>query len=106
MYTQHSKIMPMFSIKLVWTDVAYKKETVTLPGHLVSPRGICVLWGSQLFLLELLLSALSLSIFKLYNSTSSMFMVGLLVVLRINVDLAIFQPYLDLKGGENQSLKI
>ena len=45
-------------------------------------------------------------IFKLYNSTSSMFMVGLLVVLRINVDLAIFQPYLDLKGGENQSLKI
>ena len=29
-----------------------------------------------------------------------------LVVLRINVDLAIFQPYLDLEAGDNQSLKI
>ena len=29
-----------------------------------------------------------------------------LVVLRINVDLAIFQPYLDLEVGDNQSLKI
>ena len=29
-----------------------------------------------------------------------------LVVLRINVDLAIFQPYLDLESGDNQSLKI
>ena len=28
------------------------------------------------------------------------------VVLRINVDLAIFQPYLDLEAGDNQSLKI
>ena len=28
-----------------------------------------------------------------------------LVVLRINVDLAIFQPYLDLEAGDNQSLK-
>ena len=33
-------------------------------------------------------------------------MVGSLVVLRINVDLAIFQPYLDLEAGDNQSLKI
>ena len=32
--------------------------------------------------------------------------VGWLVVLRINVDLAIFQPYLDLETGDNQSLKI
>ena len=31
--------------------------------------------------------------------------VGWLVVL-INVDLAIFQPYLDLEAGDNQSLKI
>ena len=31
---------------------------------------------------------------------------GWLVVLKINVDLAIFQPYLDLEAGENQSLKI
>ena len=30
----------------------------------------------------------------------------LLAVLRINVDLAIFQPYLDLEAGDNQSLKI
>ena len=29
-----------------------------------------------------------------------------LVVLRINVDLAIFQPYLDMEAGDNQSLKI
>ena len=29
-----------------------------------------------------------------------------LVVLMINVDLAIFQPYLDLEAGDNQSLKI
>ena len=28
------------------------------------------------------------------------------VALRINVDLAIFQPYLDLEAGDNQSLKI
>ena len=32
--------------------------------------------------------------------------VGWLVVVRINVDLAIFQPYLDLEAGDNQSLKI
>ena len=32
--------------------------------------------------------------------------VGWLVVLKINVDLAIFQPYLDLEAGEKQSLKI
>ena len=31
---------------------------------------------------------------------------GWLVVFRINVDLAIFQPYLDLEAGDNQSLKI
>ena len=34
------------------------------------------------------------------------FLVGWLVVLRIKVDLAIFQPYLDLEAGDNQSLKI
>ena len=33
-------------------------------------------------------------------------MLGWLVVLRITVDLAIFQPYLDLEAGDNQSLKI
>ena len=33
-------------------------------------------------------------------------LVGWLVVLRINVDLAIFQPYLDLEAGDYQSLKI
>ena len=32
--------------------------------------------------------------------------VGWLVVLKVNVDLAIFQPYLDLEAGDNQSLKI
>ena len=33
-------------------------------------------------------------------------MVGWLIVLRINVDLTIFQPYLDLEAGDYQSLKI
>ena len=33
-------------------------------------------------------------------------LVGWLVVFRINVDLAIFQPYLDLEAGDNQSRKI
>ena len=33
-------------------------------------------------------------------------LVGWLVGLRINVDLTIFQPYLDLEEGDNQSLKI
>ena len=33
-------------------------------------------------------------------------MVGWLVVLRINIDLVIIQPYLDLEAGDNQSLKI
>ena len=32
-------------------------------------------------------------------------LVGWLVVLRINVDLAIFQPYLGLEAGDNKSLK-
>ena len=32
-------------------------------------------------------------------------MVGLLVVLRIYVALAVFQPYRDLEAGDNQSLK-
>ena len=32
--------------------------------------------------------------------------IGWLVVLRINVYLTIFQPYLDLEAGDNQSLKI
>ena len=32
--------------------------------------------------------------------------IGWSVVLRINVDLAIFQPYLDLEAGDNKSLKI
>ena len=33
-------------------------------------------------------------------------LVGWLVVMRIKVDLAIFQTYLDLEAGDNQSLKI
>ena len=33
-------------------------------------------------------------------------MVGWLVVSRIYVDLAVFQPYLDLEAGDNQSLKL
>ena len=41
-----------------------------------------------------------------YNFVQIIFKVGWLVVLRINVDLAIFQPYLDLEAGDNQSLKI
>ena len=41
-----------------------------------------------------------------YGATRVDLIVGWLVVLRINVDLAIFQPYLDLEAGDNQSLKI
>ena len=33
-------------------------------------------------------------------------LIGWLVDFRINVDLAIFQPYLDLEAEDNQSLKI
>ena len=40
------------------------------------------------------------------GSALYMRLVGWLVVLGINVDLAIFQPYLDLEAGDNQSLKI
>ena len=42
----------------------------------------------------------------IYSFTIYYWSVGWLVVLRINVDLAIFQPYLDLEAGDNQSLKI
>ena len=38
--------------------------------------------------------------------SSHVSLVGWLVVFRTNVDLAIFQPYLDLEAGDNQSLKI
>ena len=41
-----------------------------------------------------------------FRSRQVDWLVGWLVVLRINVDLAIFQPYLDLEAGDNQSLKI
>ena len=41
-----------------------------------------------------------------HRQTYSPSLVGWLVVLWINVDLAIFQPYLDLEAGDNQSLKI
>ena len=41
-----------------------------------------------------------------FRSRQVGWLVGWLVVLRINVDLAIFQPYLDLEAGDNQSLKI
>ena len=40
------------------------------------------------------------------EASYQLYVVGWLVVLRINVDLAIFQPYLDLEAGDNQSLKI
>ena len=39
-----------------------------------------------------------------YQALSRWFGFGLVVL--INVDLAIFQPYLDLEAGDNQSLKI
>ena len=38
--------------------------------------------------------------------TYSKRLVGWLFGLRINVDLAIVQPYIDLEAGDNQSLKI
>ena len=45
------------------------------------------------------------SLWKLHGNLSTTY-VGWLIVLRIKVDLAIFQPYLDLEAGDNQSLKI
>ena len=42
---------------------------------------------------------------KLSNSGSSETRIGRLVVLRIYVALAVFQPYRDLEAGDNQSLK-
>ena len=39
------------------------------------------------------------------SQLTCMEMVGWLVVLRIYIALAIFQPYRDLKAGDNQSLK-
>ena len=47
-----------------------------------------------------------LSSTKPFHSHRPFEWLGWLVVLRINVDLAIFQPYLDLEAGDNQSLKI
>ena len=41
-----------------------------------------------------------------YHLTFSPWVVGWLVVLMINVNLAIFQPYLNLEAGDNQWLKI
>ena len=46
-------------------------------------------------------------LYDTYTCMTQVFgLVGWLVVLRINVDLAIFQPHLDLEAGDNQSLKI
>ena len=42
----------------------------------------------------------------LHKMPVSKLLLLLLVVFFINVDLAIFQPYLDLEAGDNQSLKI
>ena len=48
-----------------------------------------------------------LKIWLIFNNKDAyMVWLGWLVVFRINVDLAIFQPYLDLEAGDNQSLKI
>ena len=41
-----------------------------------------------------------------HSLRTKQYTIGWLVVLRINVDLAIFQPYLDLEAGDYQSLKI
>ena len=43
---------------------------------------------------------------RLFKVSVCLLTIGWLVVLRINVDLAIFQPYLDFEAGDNQSLKI
>ena len=40
------------------------------------------------------------------KEVSAMIWFGLVWLFLINVDLAIFQPYLDLEAGDNQSLKI
>ena len=49
---------------------------------------------------------LEISYSYLSNAVGYRTLPTVVVVLRINVDLAIFQPYLDLEAGDNQSLKI
>ena len=44
--------------------------------------------------------------YYLNTGNSRTWLVGWLVILRIYVALAVFQPYRDLEGGDNQSLKI
>ena len=58
-------------------------------------------WGFYIFVHVILISLLEVTIvYNLFNYQL------LLLFLRINVDLAIFQLYLDLEAGDNQSLKI
>ena len=47
----------------------------------------------------------SLNLLPVYEFTFSSLHIRWLVVLRINVDLAIFRPYLDLEAGDNQFWK-
>ena len=73
--------------------------------HVVDLKnGFVTSWENVLFTLENIGTCVKITwnYFPLVVSH----MVGWLVVLRINVDLAIFQPYLDLEAGDNQSLKI
>ena len=63
-----------------------------------------IILASLLVFSDVGLPSLFVAALQYFYFSSSL--VGWLVVLRINVDLAIFQPYLDLEAGDNQSLKI
>ena len=57
-----------------------------------------------------ILNIFTKTLFLQFDLSSSIILlwkiIVVVVVWRINVDLAIFQPYLDLEAGDNQSLKI
>ena len=58
------------------------------------------------FKISRIMNSISNIIVTIFKLLPILGLVGWLVVLRINVDLAIFQPYVDLEAGDNQSLKI
>ena len=57
------------------------------------------------FITSPFLASISLALFG-FISQCFTGLVGLVFFFRIYVDLAVFQPYLDLEAGDNQSLKI
>ena len=75
----------------------YNKYISSTPECMLSRITLCSRWEMNL--------QWSIAI-RFINCILVGWLVGWLVVLKMKVDLAIFQPYLDLEAGDNQSLKI